>query len=64
MLKCECSESRKNLLDGAWLNPKHLNNCKSAGNNRIGLPPTTRSREDRTHKRVEVFAPKSRKRYG
>ena len=43
-------------------------NRKSAGNERIVLPPTTRPREGRTHKRVEVFAPKYRKgiwiRYG
>ena len=24
MLKCECCESRKNLLDGVRLNPKHI----------------------------------------
>lgn len=61
MLMRDSGESKKNLLDDIRLNPKCCDNCKSAGNDRIGLPSTTRSREDRTHKRVEVFAPKLRK---
>ena len=40
------------------------NNRKSAGKERIALPPTTIPREGSTHKRVEVFAPKPRNRHG
>ena len=28
--KCDGGESRKNILDGAWLNPKHYDNRQSA----------------------------------
>ena len=47
-LKCECYESRKNLLHGAWLNPKHYNNRQSAGKLRIGETSTTIPPEGRT----------------
>ena len=30
--KCDGSESRKNILDGARLNPKHYDNRQSAAN--------------------------------
>ena len=31
MRGCDGGESRKKYIDGAWLNPKHFNNWKSAG---------------------------------
>lgn len=54
----DSGESGKNLLDGTRSNPKYFSNRKSAGNRRIVLPSTTRTREVRRYKRTEMFSPK------
>lgn len=54
----DSGESGKNLLDGTGLNPKYFSNRKSAGNRRIVLPSTTRTRKVRRYKRTEMFSPK------
>lgn len=57
MIKCDGYESKKNLLDGARLNPKHYDNRQSATKLRIGERSTTIPLEGSTHKRVEVGRP-------
>ena len=55
--KCEGSESRKNILDGARLNPKHYDNRQSAAKPEKESS-TTIPREGSTLKLVEVGRPK------
>ena len=43
MSERECYESRKNKLDGIWLNPKCLHNGQSATKFRIGKGSTIRA---------------------
>lgn len=46
-IKRECYESRKNIQDGIWSNPKYCNNGQSA-TKPVREGSTTRPREGRT----------------